>query len=92
MNQISEIRAQLQPHMGWHATRLSFVFLFLVALFRAKTVNLAELATVWGGNAEEASNYPSVSFSEQCPFSANSAELLSNKFWQDRDLNPLDPG
>ena len=28
-----------------------------MALFRAKTVNLAELATVWGGNAEEASNY-----------------------------------
>lgn len=57
MNQINEIRAQLRPHMGWHGARLSFVALFLVALFRAKTVNLAELATVWGGNADEASNY-----------------------------------
>lgn len=57
MNQISEIRAQLRPHMGWHGARLSFVALFLVALFRAKTVNLAELATVWDGNAAEASNY-----------------------------------
>jgi hypothetical protein len=46
----------LRPHMGWHGARLSFVALFLVALFRAKTVNLGELATVWGGNAEEASN------------------------------------
>ncbi|UAJ73051.1 IS4 family transposase [Synechocystis sp. PCC 7339] len=57
MSQISEIREQLRPHMGWHGARVSFVALFLVALFRAKTVNLAELATVWGGNAEEASNY-----------------------------------
>lgn len=57
MNQISEIRAQLRPHMGWDGARLSFVALFLVALFRGKTVNLAELATVWGGNTAEASNY-----------------------------------
>jgi hypothetical protein len=28
-----------------------------MALFRARTVNLAELATVWGGRANEASNY-----------------------------------
>jgi hypothetical protein len=39
MNQINEIRAQLRPHIGWHGARLSFVVLFLVALFRAKTVN-----------------------------------------------------
>lgn len=57
MNQISEIRDQLRPHLGWHGARLSFLSLFLIALFRAKTVNLAELATVWGGNAAEASNY-----------------------------------
>lgn len=57
MTQISEIRAQLRPHLGWHGARLSFVALFLMALFRARTVNLAELATVWGGRANEASNY-----------------------------------
>jgi hypothetical protein len=57
MDQINKIRAQFRPHMGWHGSRLSFIVLFLVALFRAKTVNLAELATVWLGNAEEASNY-----------------------------------
>jgi hypothetical protein len=33
MAQINEIRAQLRPHMGWHGARLSFVALFLVALF-----------------------------------------------------------
>jgi hypothetical protein len=47
----------LRPHLGWHGARLSFVALFLMALFRAKTVNLAELATVWGGKAAESSNY-----------------------------------
>ncbi len=57
MSQISEIRDQLRPHIGWHGARLSFVAMFLIALFRAKTVNLAELATVWGGDATEESNY-----------------------------------
>ena len=57
MCQISEIRDQLRPHIGWHGARLSFVAMFLIALFRAKTVNLAELATVWGGDATEESNY-----------------------------------
>ena len=57
MSQISEIRNQLRPHIGWHGARLSFVAMFLMALFRAKTVNLAELATVWGGDAAEESNY-----------------------------------
>ncbi|ANV92151.1 hypothetical protein SAMN06272755_1945 [Picosynechococcus sp. OG1] len=57
MNQISEIRRQLRPHLGWHGARLSFIALFLIALFRAKIVNLAELATVWGGNAAEEFNY-----------------------------------
>lgn len=57
MSQISEIRNQLRHHLGWHGARLSFLSLFLIALFRAKTVNLAELATVWGGNTAEASNY-----------------------------------
>lgn len=57
MSQISEIRAQLRPHLGWYGDRLSFLALFLIALFRAKTVNLAKLATVWGSRAAEASNY-----------------------------------
>ncbi|ANV88934.1 hypothetical protein AWQ22_15100 (plasmid) [Picosynechococcus sp. PCC 7117] len=56
MNQISEIRRQLRPHLGCHGARLSFIALFLIALFRAKIVNLAELATVWGGNAAEEFN------------------------------------
>ena len=57
MEQINQIREKLRPHLGWHGARLTFVVMFMVALFRAKTVNLAELATVWGGRAQEASNY-----------------------------------
>lgn len=57
MEQINQIRKQLRPHLGWHGARLSFVAMFIIALLRAKTVNLAELATVWGGHAAEESNY-----------------------------------
>jgi hypothetical protein len=39
MNQISLIRKTLQPHLSWHGARVSFLALFLVALFRVKTVN-----------------------------------------------------
>ena len=57
MQYSNAIREQLRPHLGWHGARLSFIALFIIALFRAKTVNLAELATVWGGRTAEASNY-----------------------------------
>jgi hypothetical protein len=57
MEQINQIRQQLRPHLGWHGARLSFLAMFIMAMFRAKTVNLAELATVWGGHAAEESNY-----------------------------------
>ncbi|NEP29364.1 MAG: IS4 family transposase [Moorea sp. SIO1F2] len=57
MEQINQLRAKLRPHLGWHGARLSFVAMFLIALFRAKTVNLAELATVCGGKAADASHY-----------------------------------
>jgi hypothetical protein len=30
--------------LPWHGTRLSFLALFLIALFRVKTINLVELA------------------------------------------------
>ena len=57
MEQINQLRAKLRPHLGWHGARLSFVAMFLIALFRAKTVNLAELATVCGGQAATSSHY-----------------------------------
>ncbi len=57
MEQVNQLRDKLRPHLGWHGARLSFLALFLIALFRVKTVNLAELATVFAGDACPASNY-----------------------------------
>ena len=57
MNQISQLRQTLQPHLGWHGARVAFLSLFLVALFRVRTVNLAEVATGFAGGAKATSNY-----------------------------------
>jgi Transposase DDE domain len=57
MNQYSELRKALQPHLGWHKARVSFLALFLLALLKVKTVNLSELSLGFGGFALPASNY-----------------------------------
>ncbi len=57
MNQVTLICKTLQPHLDWHGARITFLALFLIALFRVKTVNLAELATAFMGKAQSESNY-----------------------------------
>jgi hypothetical protein len=57
MNQVTLLRRTLQPHLGWHGARVSFLALFLIALFRVKTVNFSELSTAFMGKAKSASNY-----------------------------------
>jgi len=57
MNNINLIRKTLKPHLKWHGARLSFLALFLIALFRVKTVNLSELSTGFMGKAKAESNY-----------------------------------
>lgn len=57
MHQITQLRRVLQPHLAWHGARLAFVALFLIALFRVKTVNLAEVATAFSGKAQIDSHY-----------------------------------
>ena len=58
MHQITLIRKTLQPHLvGWHGARVTFLALFLVALFRVKTVNLTQLATGFAGIAKTESSY-----------------------------------
>lgn len=57
MNQVNLLRKTLKPLLGWHGARLSFLALFLIALLRVKTVNLAELATGFRGDAKTESNY-----------------------------------
>jgi hypothetical protein len=56
MHQITLIRQTLQPYLGWHGARLSFLTLFIVALFRVKTVNLSELAVAFVGKAKTQSH------------------------------------
>ena len=57
MNQISLLRKTLKPLLGWHGARLNFLSLFLIALIRVKTINLAELATAFRSEAQIDSNY-----------------------------------
>jgi hypothetical protein len=57
MEQITRIRQELQPHLNWHGARLTFLALFLVALFPVRTVNLTELAIGFMGRAQTASHY-----------------------------------
>ena len=57
MNQINRLRDTLKPLLGWHGARLSFLALFLIALLRVKTINLAELATGFRHDAKISSNY-----------------------------------
>ena len=57
MNQVNLLRQTLKPLLGWHGARLNFLALFLIALLRVKTVNLAELATGFRSNAKTDSSY-----------------------------------
>ena len=57
MNQVNLLRDTLKPHLPWHGARLDFLALFLIALIRVKTVNLAELATGFRNEVKTDSNY-----------------------------------
>ena len=57
MNHVNLLRQTLKPHLQWHGARLSFLALFLIALFRVKTVNLSDLSTGFMGKAKTESNY-----------------------------------
>lgn len=57
MNQVNLLRDTLKPHLPWHGARLNFLALFLIALLRVKTVNLASLATGFRSEAQTDSSY-----------------------------------
>lgn len=56
MKEINKLRAALSCHLSWHGARISFLALFLFAVFRTRTVNLAELAGAFRSRAKVASN------------------------------------
>ena len=57
MNQVNLLRETLKPHLGWHGARLNFLSLFLIALIRVKTINLASLAVGFRSEAKTESSY-----------------------------------
>ena len=57
MRELTSLREKLQPHLGWHGARTLFVAAFVIALFRARTVNLSELAVAFPGLAKPESQY-----------------------------------
>lgn len=56
MNEINKLQAALSPHLSWHGARVRFLTLFLVALFRVRTVNLTEIPGAFASRAKAESN------------------------------------
>jgi hypothetical protein len=52
-----ELKAVLAEHLPWHGARIAFLAQFLLALLTVRSVNLAELATGFGGKAKVDSHY-----------------------------------
>ena len=57
MDNVNLLRNTLKPHLKWHGARLSFLALFLIALFRVKTVNLVDLSIGFKSKAKKESSY-----------------------------------
>ncbi len=57
MKEINLFREMLQQHLRWNAARVGFVSIFLIALIRVRTVNLAEIATGLSSEAKVGSRY-----------------------------------
>ena len=57
MAHITQLKNVLGQHLPWHGARLNFLAMFLVALFKVKTVNFAEIATALNPAAKIGSNH-----------------------------------
>lgn len=57
MAHITQLKDVLSMHLPWHGARLNFLAMFFVALFKVKTVNLAEIATALNPKAKIGSNH-----------------------------------
>jgi hypothetical protein len=51
------LKAALAEPLAWHGARLTFLAQFMLALFKVKSVNRAELAQGFAGPAQVASHY-----------------------------------
>jgi hypothetical protein len=57
MNNVNLLRKTLKQYLPWHGARLSFLALFLISLFRVKTVNLVDLSIGFKGKVKKESSY-----------------------------------
>ena len=57
MADIRPLERKLAENIDWHKARINFLAKFLVALIRARSVNLSEIASVFSGRAKEESHY-----------------------------------
>ena len=57
MTDCSLLERTLEANLSWNRARIKFLARFLLALFAAKTVNLAQIATFFAGRATTDSNY-----------------------------------
>jgi hypothetical protein len=47
-----QLKAILSEHLSWHGARLTFLAHFLLAIIKVRNVNLAEIASAFGGKAK----------------------------------------
>ena len=55
--QVSQLRAILQGHFGWHKARITFTAAFILSLVKLSTVNFTKLANALNGQVKPQSNY-----------------------------------
>jgi len=51
------LKLKFSSSVNWNQARIEFISRFLIALFQVRTVNLSEIASVFGGKAKEESHY-----------------------------------
>jgi len=57
MNEFHSLEQKLASNLDWHRSRIKFLARFMTALLTTRTVNLAELASVFAGRAQIESHY-----------------------------------
>ena len=55
--QVTQLRAILQGHFGWHKARITFTAAFILSLVKLNRVNFTKLANALNGQVKPQSNY-----------------------------------
>lgn len=83
MTHYSTLTQALRPHLSWHGARIAFLGLFLIALFKVKTVNLQELSVGFQTRAKPESSYKRLQrFFREFPLSPSDIAVLVVRWMQ----------